>query len=125
MDSLINRIGIELKKARKEKGYSTEELSKKLNISAGKLNNIEHGKSDCFQLELANDINKSLGIDIYEICGSAFYSKKVSYPEYDSFINELVVFLQNNSEEINSILIKKVGNEIDFIEDIKRTISES
>ena len=125
MDNLVKKVGTEFKRARKEKGYTTEELSKRLNISTGKLNNIEHGKSDCFQFKLVNDINKTLDIDVYEICDSAFYSKKVSYPEYDSFINELVVFLQNNSEEINNILIKKVGNEIEFIEDIKRTISEN
>ena len=125
MDSLTHRVGIELKKVRKEKGYTTEELSKILSISMGKLNNIEHGKSDCFQFELVHDINKALGIDIYEMCGSAFYSKNISYPEYDIFIEELVAFLRNNSEDVNNILIKKIGNEIKFIADIKKTISES
>ena len=125
MDSLIQRIGYQVKKGRKDKGYSTEELSRILGISTGKLNNIEHGKSDCFQFTLLNEMNKVLGMDIYEIYGSAFYSKKISYQEYDVFIESVITFLRNNSDEMNNVLIKKIGNEIIFIEEIKKTISEN
>lgn len=59
---MLNNLGQTIRTYRKIKGYSTQELAYKINVSVGLLNNIENGKTDTFQLVLLNKI-----IDILEI----------------------------------------------------------
>ena len=125
MDSLILRIGNQFKKARKEKGYTTEEVAHLLEISTGKLNNIENGKNDCFQLELVNKVSEILDVDIYKIGGGTFYSNEENYREYDEFIRKIITFFKENTDDMNSELIKKVDGDINFINGVKKAISES
>lgn len=62
MSKLINNAGNLIRSKRKEKGYSTQELAKLLNVSPGLINNIENGKTDTFNLELLHKISDILNI---------------------------------------------------------------
>lgn len=62
MSNLINNAGNLIRSKRKEKGYSTQELAKLLNVSPGLINNIENGKTDTFNLELLHKISDILNI---------------------------------------------------------------
>ncbi|EPB9413831.1 TPA: helix-turn-helix domain-containing protein [Clostridium perfringens] len=62
MSKLINNAGNLIRLKRKEKGYSTQELAKLLNVSPGLINNIENGKTDTFNLELLHKISDILNI---------------------------------------------------------------
>ena len=62
MSKLINNAGTLIRSKRKEKGYSTQELAKLLNVSPGLINNIENGKTDTFNLELLHKISDILNI---------------------------------------------------------------
>lgn len=64
MKDIIIRIGKLVKEKRIEKGYSTQELAEKLEVSSGLVNNIENGKTDTFNIELMEKLSSVLDMEI-------------------------------------------------------------
>jgi len=63
----LKSLGKLIKKYRNNKGYSTQLLAEKLDISAGLLNNIENARTDSFNLKLLNMIIKELDMPLEEL----------------------------------------------------------
>lgn len=63
----IKRLGVIVRKYRKLRGMSTQELASKVNVSVGLINNIENSKNDVFKLKLLNTLMSNLSIPIGEI----------------------------------------------------------
>ncbi len=63
----LKNLGKLIKKYPNTKGYSTQLLAERLNISAGLLNNIENARNDFFNLKLLNMIINELNIPIEEL----------------------------------------------------------
>ena len=61
------RIGVKIRESRKKKGYSTGDLSDKLNVSVGLINNLENGRNDVFKIKLLTNICKELDIKVEEL----------------------------------------------------------
>lgn len=61
------QLGETIRKYRKQKGYTMVQLANKLEISIGLLSNIETGKTDSLQLNLLNNIVKTLDIPLSEL----------------------------------------------------------
>ena len=67
MDNIKLELGQRVKRSRKQKGYTTEDLAKELNVSVGHISNIENGKNDIFRLGLLFSLCKTLNISIEEL----------------------------------------------------------
>lgn len=61
------QLGETIRKYRKQKCYTMAQLANKLEISIGLLSNIETGKTDSLQLNLLNNIVKTLDIPLSEL----------------------------------------------------------
>jgi transcriptional regulator with XRE-family HTH domain len=100
MSELTRSLGDTIKKYRKLKGYSTQALSKKFNISCGLINNIEHNKSDFFKIDLLMNIIKELDIPLDEIKMLVNLSiNKISPSSVESEINNMLA--KDDFEEAN------------------------
>lgn len=64
MYTIQERLGLLVRKQRKAKSLSTQDLAKKLGVSSGLINNIENSKNDVFELELLMNLIKELNISI-------------------------------------------------------------
>ncbi|MBE6069179.1 MAG: helix-turn-helix transcriptional regulator [Clostridium lundense] len=62
-----HQLGETIRKYRKQKGYTMAQLANKLEISIGLLSNIETGKTDSLQLNLLNNLVKTLAIPPSEL----------------------------------------------------------
>ena len=67
MNKTYKELGKIIRQHRKLKNISSIELSKKLNISTGTINNIENGRSDIFRLELLHGFITELSIPIDQL----------------------------------------------------------
>lgn len=67
MNELAIRAGKIIREYRKSNGYSTITLAEHLNVSVGFLNNLETGKTDCFNLELLNNVCNTLNIPVLQL----------------------------------------------------------
>lgn len=95
-------IGKNIRKARKEKGYSIAVLSSLCKISVGKLSNIENGKTDVVSKNDINKIAKALMISVDDIIIPEAYK----FPsELEPVIDELQMV--NNYISMNLIDLAK------------------
>ncbi|WP_186431014.1 helix-turn-helix transcriptional regulator [Clostridium sp. BSD9I1] len=62
-----HQLGETIRKYRKQKCYTMAQLANKLEISIGLLSNIETGKTDSLQLNLLNNLVKTLDIPLSEL----------------------------------------------------------
>lgn len=69
MPKIYEELGKKVRTYRKTKEYSTAELAKKLDVSAGLINNIENSRNDVFRLELLLKLIQELDIPIEDILG--------------------------------------------------------
>lgn len=121
MDKFILESGIIIKNARKNKGYSTQYLSKLLGISTGLINNIENGKTDVFNLHLLYSLSNILDIPITQIILYDSLPNNISSEaipnDFNSILNKLIEFSSKvnwDKSKINT-LCNKLIYEIDFI----------
>lgn len=62
---IYQRIGVNVKKARKERGYTQEQLAKKKKLDRSKISDIENGKEDFMfstLLEIAEGLEKDVEV---------------------------------------------------------------
>jgi transcriptional regulator with XRE-family HTH domain len=133
MDDLIIRIGKLIKGQRLEKGYSTQELSEKLDVSTGLINNIENGKTDTFNVNLMEKLCSTLDIDIMSLLANKVddvlnllnISRDIP-AELSVYTNKLIheytkaaIELNFNSSKLETLLNKLVY-EINFVIDIEK-----
>lgn len=78
MSTIQERLGLLVRKQRKSKGLSTQDLAKKLGVSSGLINNIENSKNDVFELELFMNLIKELNISIDNVFVEAFKVNKLN-----------------------------------------------
>lgn len=121
MDKFILESGIIIKNARKNKGYSTQYLSKLLGISTGLINNIENGKTDVFNLHLLYSLSNILDIPITQIILYDSLPNNISSEaipnDFNLILNKLIEFSSKvnwDKSKINT-LCNKLIYEIDFI----------
>lgn len=121
MDKFILDSGIIIKNARKNKGYSTQYLSKLLGISTGLINNIENGKTDVFNLHLLYSLSNILDIPITQIILYDSFPNNISSEaipnDFNLILNKLIEFSSKvnwDKSKINT-LCNKLIYEIDFI----------
>lgn len=121
MDKFILESGIIIKNARKNKGYSTQYLSKLLGISTGLINNIENGKTDVFNLHLLYSLSNILDIPITQIILYDSFPNNISSEaipnDFNLILNKLIEFSSKvnwDKSKINT-LCNKLIYEIDFI----------
>ncbi|GAA0860049.1 helix-turn-helix transcriptional regulator [Clostridium baratii] len=124
MDKIIINAGNIIKNTRKEKGYSTQELAKLLNVSTGLINNIENGKTDTFNLNLLYKLSEILNIPTPEIISydlnPIINTYDTNYPNFDFILKKLIEFGVNvdwNDSKINT-LCSKLIYEINYLSDI-------
>ncbi|MTI71427.1 MAG: helix-turn-helix transcriptional regulator [Firmicutes bacterium] len=67
MPNIYKELGENIRKFRKRKNLSTPDFAKKVGVSTGLVNNIEHGRSDVFKLELLFSITKELNVSIVQL----------------------------------------------------------
>lgn len=134
MEELIIRIGKLVKEKRLEKGYSTQELADRLNISAGLVNNIENGKTDTFNLALMERLSSTLNIEIISLLdtNAKDFSRLLNLSSYDvpenlsKQINILTeeyiktaIKLNFNNKKL-ALMLNKLLSEINFIFEIEK-----
>jgi transcriptional regulator with XRE-family HTH domain len=128
MKDIINRIGKLVKEKRIEKGYSTQELAEKLEVSSGLVNNIENGKTDTFNIELMEKLSSVLDMEILPILANKsddvkkLLSITKDIPEnLSAQINKVIEAYINAAIELNfnhkklEALLSKLLYEIDFM----------
>ena len=116
MDNVKVLIGKEFRESRKNACLTVEEVARLLDISTGKVSNIENAKSDCFQVDLIKKIHKTLDLDIYGLVMSSLCSSQ--YKNYDDFFEKLRVFFNNHPENINIMVIGLLSNFLQDFNDI-------
>lgn len=122
MDKFVLGSGTIIKNARKNKGYSTQYLSKLLGVSTGLINNIENGKTDVFNLHLLYNLSNILDIPITQIISYDLLpinvSSKNTSNDFNLILNRLIEFsvkVNGDKSKINT-LCNKLIYEIDFIQ---------
>jgi len=122
MDKFVLDSGTIIKNARKNKGYSTQYLSKLLGVSTGLINNIENGKTDVFNLHLLYNLSNILDIPITQIISYDLLpinvSSKNTSNDFNLILNRLIEFsvkVNGDKSKINT-LCNKLIYEIDFIQ---------
>ena len=126
-DNLSKKLGELIKYKRKDCRYSTQELADKLGVSAGLINNIEHAKTDTFNLKLLNDLSTTLDIDLFlmlskETTNQNNFLNNIDTTElilnkYNDFFVKLSSLINNNSPSINIInLLDKLLVEIKYFD---------
>lgn len=122
MDKFVLDSGTVIKNARKNKGYSTQYLSKLLGVSTGLINNIENGKTDVFNLHLLYSLSNILDIPITQIISYDLLpinvSSKNTSNDFNLILNRLIEFsvkVNGDKSKINT-LCNKLIYEIDFIQ---------
>ena len=126
-DNLSKKLGELIKYKRKDCRYSTQELADKLGVSAGLINNIEHAKTDTFNLKLLNNLSTTLDIDLFlmlskETTNQNNFLNNIDTTElilnkYNDFFVKLSSLINNNSPSINIInLLDKLLNEIKYFD---------
>lgn len=127
MDKCILNAGIKIRKARKDKCYSTQDLAKILGVSPGLINNIENGRTDTFNLLLLFKISKSLDISVSEIIpynlSSPIDSPNTSNPDvnkFDVILDKLLEFSMtvNWDDTKIDLLLNKLIHEINYLSNI-------
>lgn len=76
MGNLNKNIGNLVRRYRLEKNLSTEKLAKKLEVSAGLINNIENANTDTFKLDLLYNLMTELNIPFESIFPKSTYNLK-------------------------------------------------
>lgn len=124
MDKLIINAGNVIKNTRKDKGYSTQELAKLLDVSPGLINNIENGKTDTFNIKLLYKLSEKLNISIPEIISydlsPIINSTTIKHSNFDFILKNLIEFGVNvnwDESKIN-LLCSKLIYEINYLSDI-------
>lgn len=98
----VLKLGQTVKKYRKTKKLSTQELANKLGVSVGFINHMENGINDTFKLKLLKELIKTLDIPFDEIVG-------VSSPIVTtSQSKEIVISIPTKVLEINSTSTKNL-----------------
>ena len=126
-DNLSKKLGELIKYKRKDYKYSTQELANKLGVSAGLINNIEHAKTDTFNLKLLNNLSTTLDIDLFlmlskETTNQNNFLNNIDTTElilnkYNDFFVKLSSLINNNSPSINIInLLDKLLVEIKYFD---------
>ena len=124
-DNLSKKLGELIKYKRKDCRYSTQELADKLGVSAGLINNIEHAKTDTFNLKLLNDLSNALDIDLYLALSQNTRNKNYSFNnpqptedisnKHNELLYKLTSLINSNTNKINiAILLDKLINEINY-----------
>ena len=124
-DNLSKKLGELIKYKRKNCRYSTQELADKLGVSAGLINNIEHAKTDTFNLKLLNDLSNALDIDLYLALSQNTRNKNYSFNnpqptedisnKHNELLYKLTSLINSNTNKINiAILLDKLINEINY-----------
>jgi len=67
MEGICKELGKKIRKYRKNKGLTTSELAKRLNVSVGHISNLENGKNDIFKLELLFNLSEELDIPLNKL----------------------------------------------------------
>ncbi|MBA4538581.1 helix-turn-helix transcriptional regulator [Bacillus aquiflavi] len=102
-------FGEELKRIRKSKKMTINELSEKSSVSSSYISQIENGKRDTPTPELIKKLAHGLSIDYYHLMRIAGYLN----PDEDNFITlEQLIKEVPNEEKINDMIEhkKKIGN---------------
>lgn len=132
MEELIIRIGKLVKEKRLEKGYSTQELADRLNVSAGLVNNIENGKTDTFNLALMEKLSSTLNIEIISLLDTKTedFSKLINLSSHDipgNLSNQINILTEkyiktaiklNFNNQKLELMLNKLLSEINFISEI-------
>lgn len=133
MDELIVRIGKLVNEKRLEKGYSTQVLADKLDVSVGFVNNVENAKTDTFNLILMQKLCSTLDIEVVSLLAdkadqiSKFLNISQEIPEkLSTHINKLTdeyikaaIKLNFNDKKLETLLNKLVY-EVDFLSDLEK-----
>ena len=77
MTRLIDNLATKVKEKRKSNGYTTADLARLLEVSAGLINNIENSRNDVFKLQLLNKLLDLLDIAPDEVLDSRKTSKQI------------------------------------------------
>ncbi|MCY6483253.1 helix-turn-helix transcriptional regulator [Clostridium aestuarii] len=113
------KLGFTIKKYRKAKNYSTQELAKHLNVSVGFVNHLEHGKNNVFKLNLLMQLINVLDIPLAEIILDK--SIQINGLHINPKEKKLEIYLNNKGFNNIDILTKELNLVINsFLE----TISE-
>lgn len=123
--NLNKHLGNLIRSKRKDCRYSTQELADKLGVSAGLINNIEHAKTDTFNLKLLNDLSNALDIDLYLALSQNTRNKNYSFNnpqptedisnKHNELLYKLTSLINSNTNKINiAILLDKLINEINY-----------
>ncbi|WP_052950943.1 helix-turn-helix transcriptional regulator [Clostridium baratii] len=124
MDKLIINAGNIIKNTRKDKGYSTQELAKLLDVSPGLINNIENGKTDTFNIKLLYKLSEKLNISILEIISydlsPIINNTTIKHSNFDFILKNLIEFGVNVNWDESKIdlLCSKLIYEINYLSNI-------
>lgn len=131
----LSPLGLLIKKYRNSKGYSTQELATKLDVSAGLINNIENARNDVFRLELLTHFMQVLDIPTNEVLvsiliGNTINTKEESSTSYDDLKNITTEYINIISSkfaatisqyEEKELAVKLIGNHLlEELESIKQ-----
>ncbi len=131
----LSPLGLLIKKYRNSKGYSTQQLASKLDVSAGLINNIENARNDVFRLELLTHFMQELDIPTNEVLvsiliGNTINTKEKSSTSYDDLKNITTEYINIISSkftatisqyEEKALAVKLIGNHLlEELESIKQ-----
>ena len=129
MNELLIKLGNLIRTNRKYNKYSTKELADKLQVSSGLINNIEHGKTDSFNLALLNNLSAILEINIIDFISLnlnntnslSFNNKDIEnkYMLLTSHLNNLV-FSNKLDDNTTILLLDKLLIELNYFDSLKK-----
>ncbi|MEJ8553346.1 helix-turn-helix domain-containing protein [Tepidibacter sp. Z1-5] len=109
MNNICKQFGINIRKYRNEKGYTTAELAKYLNVSAGLVNNIENSKNDVFKLELLLNLPKQLDVSLSDLLPTA----KMDIRQMNT--DNLTIDISNKTNLYSNEEIDLINNNLNLI----------
>jgi transcriptional regulator with XRE-family HTH domain len=98
-------IGKNIKKIREEKGIKQETLAKYLNVTKGRISQIEHGDCEGLTLKQINKMAIYFNVDFFELAGKSYQN------DYFKNITKSINFSSNHNN-ISADIIKSLADEL-------------
>jgi transcriptional regulator with XRE-family HTH domain len=103
MSNICLNFGAKIRQHRATKGYSTQELAQRLDVSVGRINNIENAKNDVFEFELLLALINELDMSLFEVFED--YTPKVETKNING--NSIISIELNSTTSTDTLVVLK------------------
>lgn len=108
MSTIYKRFGTVVRKYRKIKKCSTQELAATLDVSTGLISNIENAKNDVFKLEILENLIRFLDIPIDDLTG--IFPATIDSIKSSSKGNDIVIHIDDYFDGNIDLLTNSIRN---------------